>query len=170
VDSVERGIEWTLLSGRLEKFHSSFTLPFFTGMGVGRRKGCWELASGKLLAIFQGHTGAVLNGVFSPDGRRMLTASSDKTAQLWEAQSGKLLSTFQGHTDGVNSAFFSPNGDGSLTAARDSTTRRWEAESGKLLATYRGKIVLNAREETIKIRLVLALLEARSGLPSYFRR
>jgi len=38
---------------------------------------------GKLLATFRGHTGAVQSAVFSPDGRRVLTASSDSTARLW---------------------------------------------------------------------------------------
>jgi WD40 repeat protein len=52
-------------------------------------------------ATFQGHTDRVQSAVFSPDGRRVLTASSDKTARLWEAESGKLLATFQGHTDAV---------------------------------------------------------------------
>jgi WD40 repeat protein len=34
-------------------------------------------------ATFQGHTGPVWSAVFNPDGRRVLTASSDKTARLW---------------------------------------------------------------------------------------
>jgi WD40 repeat protein len=41
--------------------------------------------SGKLLAIFQGHTNWVFSAVFSPDSRRVLTASADQTARLWEA-------------------------------------------------------------------------------------
>ena len=41
----------------------------------------------------------VYSAVFSPDGRRVLTASADNTARLWESESGKLLATFQGHTD-----------------------------------------------------------------------
>jgi hypothetical protein len=43
----------------------------------------WEANSGKLLAIFRGHTGVVQSAVFSPTGRHVLTASFDKSARLW---------------------------------------------------------------------------------------
>src|SRR5208283_1751889 len=90
------------------------------------------------LATFQGHTGAVYSAVFSPDIRRVLTASWDKNARLWETESGELLATFQGHTGAVDSAVFSPDGRRVLTASRDKTAQLWEAESGKLLATFQG--------------------------------
>jgi dipeptidyl aminopeptidase/acylaminoacyl peptidase len=98
----------------------------------------WATASGQLLAIFQGHTGSVLSAVFSPNGRRVLTGSDDKSAKLWAAENGKLLTTFQGHTDGVESAVFSPDGHSVLTASKDKTARLWEAESGRSLATFQG--------------------------------
>ena len=80
--------------------------------------------------VFQGHTDALTSAVISPDGRRVLTGSEDKTARLWETDNGQLLATFQGHSDGVTSAAFSPDGTRVLTASRDKTARLWEADSG----------------------------------------
>ena len=40
------------------------------------------------------------DAAFSPDGARILTASTDKTAKLWDAASGKLIASFD-HQDGV---------------------------------------------------------------------
>ena len=61
-------------------------------------------------ATFQGHTGRIKSAVFSPDGRRVLTACGDSTARLWKAESGKLLAAFQSHTSRVSSAIFSADG------------------------------------------------------------
>jgi len=43
----------------------------------------WEADSGRPLATFQGYNGAVSSVAFSPDGRRVLTGSVDRTARLW---------------------------------------------------------------------------------------
>jgi WD40 repeat protein len=83
----------------------------------------WNAPNGKPLATLQGHTGAVPSAVFSPDSRRIVTASDDHTARVWDATSGQLQATLQGHTDRVSSAVFSPDGERIVTASADNTAR-----------------------------------------------
>jgi RNA polymerase sigma factor (sigma-70 family) len=44
----------------------------------------WDVATGKLLAPFHGHRGAIFSVAFSPDGRRLVTGSADTTALIWD--------------------------------------------------------------------------------------
>jgi dynein assembly factor with WDR repeat domains 1 len=53
--------------------------------------------------------------VFNPQGTRLLTASSDKTARLWDVESGKCIKVLEGHTDEVFSCSFNYEGDTILT-------------------------------------------------------
>jgi len=92
----------------------------------------WEVSSGKLLFVLQGHDYSVTHAAFSPDGTLVVTASDDYTARLWEVSSGKLLSVLQGHEDRVYHATFSPDGTQVVTASRDNTARLWEVSSGLL--------------------------------------
>ena len=75
---------------------------------------------------------------FSPDGKQVLTASSDNTARLWDTASGAALVTYKGHERSVVSAAFSPDGKQVLTASSDNTARLWDAASGAALVTYKG--------------------------------
>jgi WD40 repeat protein len=47
---------------------------------------------------------------FSPDGKRIVGGSLDKTLRLWDAETGTAISTLSGHTNGVLSVAFSPDG------------------------------------------------------------
>jgi WD40 repeat protein len=44
----------------------------------------WEMSTGKVRRILKGHGGSVTGCVFSPDGRRVLTASADTTVLVWD--------------------------------------------------------------------------------------
>ncbi len=80
-----------------------------------------------------GHTDDVKYAKFSPDGLRVVTASSDQTAKIWDVQSGVLLQTLAGHTGSVTFANFSPDGNMIITASNDNTGKLWDANSGKLI-------------------------------------
>jgi WD40 repeat protein len=68
---------------------------------------------------------------FSPDGRRIVTGSNDKTARVWDAESGKPMGEPVRHQREVYLASFSPDGRRIVTGSYDETARVWDAESGK---------------------------------------
>jgi WD40 repeat protein len=93
----------------------------------------WDAGTGHPLATLTGHTARVNYADFSPDGKRIITASQDNTARVWDANSGRLLGTLTGHTDQVYKAVFSPDGKRIVTASSDATARLFIGDLHDLL-------------------------------------
>jgi len=75
---------------------------------------------------------------FSADGRRIVSASDDKTLKLWDIQTGAELATLAGHRSSVNACAFSPDGRRIVSACQDSILKLWDAWTGAELATLAG--------------------------------
>jgi WD40 repeat protein/tRNA A-37 threonylcarbamoyl transferase component Bud32 len=70
----------------------------------------WDVATGKEVRVLRGHTDRVVSACFSPDGRRILTASWDQTARIWDAATGQELFVLTNSHFSVKSAAFSKDG------------------------------------------------------------
>jgi WD40 repeat protein len=100
----------------------------------------WDTATGRQVCSLQGHTGNVTRLAFSPDGRRLATASEDYTAKVWKVDTGRELLTLVGHVDGVAGVAFSPDGTHLASASYDNTIRVWDAASGLVCFTLAGHV------------------------------
>jgi WD40 repeat protein len=100
-----------------------------------------EVATGKELFKLAGHQmvikgGAITSGyvnalAFSPDGKRLATASCDNMTRVWDVATGKALHVLEGHKGFVNAVRFLPDGKLIATGGEDGTIRLWEAATGK---------------------------------------
>lgn len=89
-------------------------------------------------STLQSHSKAVKCIHVSPDGRKIVSASDDRTARVWDFITGSLFHVLEGHERDVTCACFNPDGGKIATGSGDHTVRVWDAIRGESLMVLTG--------------------------------
>ncbi|HLZ58719.1 MAG TPA: serine/threonine-protein kinase [Ktedonosporobacter sp.] len=89
-----------------------------------------------LYVTYRGHHDEVHAVAWSPRGRRIASASADKTVQSWDMINGGNIYKYTGHTALVNAVAWSPDSLRIASASDDFTVQVWNAVSGDHIYTY----------------------------------
>lgn len=82
-------------------------------------------------STLEGHSEAVLNVSFSPDGKQLASASGDTTVRIWDLMTETPLYTCTGHKHWVLLVSFSPDCSKIASGSMDHNVFIWNAETGE---------------------------------------
>jgi len=108
-----------------------------TQIATGNAEGLVELwnLDGDRLATLRGHATVVQGVEFSPDDRRVLSTSNDRTARVWDISSRTELVRVT-HKDEVDAARFEAHGSWFATASADKSVVLWETATGRPIRAF----------------------------------
>jgi WD40 repeat protein len=87
----------------------------------------FDTHTGRLVHALRGHNFWVIDAAFSPDGKRLATASLDRTVIIWDTKGQQTL-TLRGHGDRVVGVMWSADGNSLTSCTTGGEVKIWTAE------------------------------------------
>ena len=98
----------------------------------------WNLADGKFVKSFEGHTHHVLDVGWAADGKLLASAGGDNTVKVWDFDKGEQARTINAHAKQVTRLLFVGKKSEFLTAGGDNQVKLFNAVNGGALRTFAG--------------------------------
>jgi WD40 repeat protein/tRNA A-37 threonylcarbamoyl transferase component Bud32 len=141
------GVGWELLTIDGEYGSVAFS-PDGTRLASGRSEGSpvagyrftirvHDALTGQELLSLRGHENTITSLVFSEDGKRLASASTDHRIKLWDTATGRELFSARPALIPLESVALSRDGT-RLAAASQNSVKLWDADTGGELRTFPG--------------------------------
>jgi WD40 repeat protein len=137
-----------LLGRTLESLHSDTVFALrFSPDGTKLASGAADkflkvtnLADGKLLRSFEGHTHHVMAVDWKSNGKQLISGGADNVLKLWDYDSGEQIRTLQAAGKQITAVRWIPHRSEVVGASGDALVRTWSttSEAGQVLRTFSG--------------------------------
>ncbi|KAF0247935.1 MAG: (myosin heavy-chain) kinase, partial [bacterium] len=88
------------------------------------------------VAVLQGHEHVVKAVGYTPNGKYLVSSSSDGTIKIWDLKKKRVRGALHGHELAVNALAISPNGALLASTSSDGSVRVWDLVSEKEITSF----------------------------------